>query len=185
MAGCILLAFIVVGLPQVGGLAGLKAPARAAGVELLPEDRQGRGGRAHRRGPGPDRRRVPRPRRTPVVVELVSRRGPRRRRLHRPADDVGQEREAQPAGDPLVHHRPLHHPALAVDPRGPLGPGHPAACREPGRPPGREPGPVRPGPGGLPGKGPSTQRRIPSAPSSRPSTKNTRTPSTPGSCTPS
>ena len=51
-----------------------------------------------------------------VVGRLVSRRRARRRRLRGAAHPGGQGRAARPARHPVVQHRPLRAPPLALDP---------------------------------------------------------------------
>ena len=112
MGGSILLAVLAV--QSVGGLDVLTAKA----VGPLRLDRGG-----VRRDPAPgrglaSRHDAARVAQRPVVGRLVPRPGAGRRRLRGPADSLRQGRAPRTAGHPLVHHRALRPPAVAVDPGG-------------------------------------------------------------------
>ena len=92
-------------LSAKAGPGGINYPEHAARLQEQLGHGRGRLHHAHRR---------------PVVGGLVSRRRAGRRQLHRPAHAGLEIGEGLARRGPLLQHRPLRPPALAVDPRRPL-----------------------------------------------------------------
>ena len=115
MAGAVALAYYALAAPGVGGLDGLRAALPESTFRLWPAvgPMDGNAG-GHRRDAGAAGRVVRGLPRGPVVGELVSGAGAGRRRLRRPADDVGPRRTRRGPGDALVHGGALLPAPLAV-----------------------------------------------------------------------
>lgn len=114
MTGCIILAAVVLGLPEVGGIEGLKRSLPAGTFNFFSGNNYSR--RGGRRGNnGYLFFSLYRPYRNPMVGFVVSGLRARRRGLRGAKDDSIQNREGFAARGPLVYCRPLRAEAVAVD----------------------------------------------------------------------